>query len=74
MNFVISNEMALISNASFYISSHLLGPDKYFFMGDDAFYFTILGEPPSVFESLYVYYEFASPGVMNMDIRQYINE
>ena len=69
-----SHEGVLICFALFYISSHLLGPDKYFFTGDDPIYFTIVREPSSVFESLYGYYDFASPQLMNMDIHQYINE
>ena len=68
-----SHEGALIYNASLYISSHLLGPDRYVFTGDDPIYFTIVREPSSVFESLYGYYDFASPQLMNMDIHQYIN-
>ena len=50
--------------------SRLLGPDRMFFTADDVFYFTILGNPSSVFQN--VYQKYKSSELMDMNAQQYM--
>ena len=72
------NVVNAYSSISIMRYSHLLQPKSYYRDNDgdkgNAFYFTILRDPSSVFESLYGYYDLARPSLFNMNIHQYIEK